>query len=239
MEIFREWDLQLDVDQVLRGQGADPAVIRERSPALARVAEWALVEGLPLLQPVVLARDLVVEKITHEKLKLEGGATLSGSLIIQHLVGAQRIVVLLCTIGSQLEEVVSELIRSDAVLGLALDGVGTAAVEALATQASSMFEERARAQGWQTSIPLSPGMLGWEVDPGQRQVFALLDAAQAGVQLTSSYMMSPNKSLTLVLGMGENLTTRGRTCDYCSLKETCRYQDHYPVMNLTVPMKVK
>ena len=73
-------------------------------------------------------------------------------------------------------------------------------------------------------------MLGWEVDPGQRQVFALLDAAQVGVRLTSSYMMSPNKSLTLVLGMGENLTTQGRTCDYCSLKETCRYQDHYPAL---------
>jgi len=230
MELFREWDLQLDVDQVLRGQGADPAVIRERNPALVRVAEWALVEGLPLLQPAVLARELVVEKVTHEKLKMEGGATLSGNLIVQHLAGAQRIVVLLCTIGSQLEAVVSELIQSDAVLGLALDGVGTAAVETLATQASSMFEERARAHGWQTSIPLSPGMLGWEVDPGQRQVFALLDAALVGVRLTSSYMMSPNKSLTLVLGMGENLTTQGRTCDYCSLKETCRYQDHYPAL---------
>jgi hypothetical protein len=235
MEIIRNWDLQLDIDQVLRGQGADPAVIRERNPALVRAAEWALAEGLPLIQPVVQARELAVEKVTHEKLKLEGGAVLTGPLIIQHLAGAQRIVVMLCTIGSQLEAVVSELIRSDAVLGLAMDGVGTAAVETLATQASSRYEESVMALGWQTSIPLSPGMVGWEVDPGQRQVFALLDASQVGVHLTSSYMMSPNKSLTLVLGMGENLTTQGRTCDYCSLKETCRYQDHY----LPVPVASK
>lgn len=230
MELLRDWNLKLDVDQVLRGQGADPAVIRQRSPALVQAAAWALAEGVPLLQPVVLAQDLGVEKVTHEKLRLEGGGTLSGSLIIQHLATARRVVVLLCTIGPQLETVVSELIQSDTVLGLALDGVGSTAVETLATQASSMFEERARAHGWQTSIPLSPGMLGWDVDPGQRQVFALLDSTQVGVRLTSSYMMSPNKSLTLVLGMGEDLTIQGRTCDFCSLKETCRYQDHYPAM---------
>jgi hypothetical protein len=235
MEIIRDWDLQLDIDQVLRGQGADAGVIRARSPALVRAAEWALAEGLPLIQPVVQARELGVEKVTHEKLKLEGGAVLSGPLIIQHLAGAQRIVVMLCTIGPQLEAVVSELIQSEAVLGLALDGVGTAAVETLATQASSRYEERARTLGWQTTIPLSPGMVGWGVDPGQSQVFALLDASQVGVRLTSSYMMSPNKSLTLVVGMGENLITQGRTCDYCSLKETCRYQDHY----LPVPVASK
>jgi hypothetical protein len=235
MEIIHDWDLQLDVDQVLLGQGAAPATIRARNPALVRAAEWALVEGLPLIQPVVQVHELAVEKVTHEKLKLDGGGVLSGSLVIQHLAGAQRIVVMLCTIGPQLEEVVSELIHSDAVLGLALDGVGTAAVETLATQASSLYEERARVLGWQTSIPLSPGMVGWEVDPGQRQVFALLDAPKVGVRLTSSYMMSPNKSLTLVLGMGENIATQGRTCDYCSLKETCRYQDHY----LPVPVASK
>ena len=44
---------QLDTDQVLRGQGADPATLRARRPALVGVAERALQVGTPLLQPRV------------------------------------------------------------------------------------------------------------------------------------------------------------------------------------------
>ena len=53
MHILREWDLQIDVDGVLRGQGADPAIIRSRSPRLVACAEQALEEGLQYLQPAV------------------------------------------------------------------------------------------------------------------------------------------------------------------------------------------
>jgi pseudouridine-5'-phosphate glycosidase len=30
MPILKDWDLIIDADQVIRGQGADPAVIRSR-----------------------------------------------------------------------------------------------------------------------------------------------------------------------------------------------------------------
>ena len=81
--------------------------------------------------------------------------------------------------------------------------------------------------GLHTSIPLSPGMLGWSVNPGQRQIFAILDTQLIGVRLNTSDMMTPRLSLTQVLGYGDSFNLEGSTCDYCSLKDTCRYQDHY------------
>jgi hypothetical protein len=39
--------------------------------------------------------------------------------------------------------------------------------------------------------------------------------------------MLPRKTLTMVLGAGPEMTAAGRTCDYCSLRDVCRYQDHY------------
>ena len=42
---MKEWtiaDLNITVDAVLRGQGADPDIIRIRSPRLIRIAEEAL-----------------------------------------------------------------------------------------------------------------------------------------------------------------------------------------------------
>ena len=227
MAILRDWDLGLDVDQVLRGQGADPVVIRKRRPALVQAAEWALREGLPLVDPVVLTRQLSVVTLHHERLILEEEAFLSGPLIAQHLAGARRIIAMLCSIGDQLESVSNELFKSDPLHAMALEGVGTAAVEALGTLACSYFENQTPQDGLHPSIPLSPGMVGWPVDPGQKQVFDLLDAGQIGVHLNANLMIVPRMSMTQVLGFSEQPSFEGRTCDYCNLRETCRYQDHY------------
>ncbi|HEX7975247.1 MAG TPA: hypothetical protein VF498_12625 [Anaerolineales bacterium] len=225
--LLDEWDLELTVDHVLRGQGSDPGRLRQRKPALVEIAEWALDEGRPLLKPVVLARELRVDAVRHERLLLEGGAYLTGPLVAQHLAKADRVVVMACTIGGLLEEIVSQVMPDDPLRGLALDGLGNAAIETLATQACAFFEEAASHKAEQASIPLSPGMVGWPVDPGQRQVFALLETRRIGLSLTSSQMMAPVKSLTEVLGFGREMAFQGRTCDFCSLKDTCRYQDHY------------
>ena len=227
MTVLDKWDLRLDVDVVLRGQGADPAAIRKRSPSLVESAERALEEGSQLLQPRVIARRLLIEDLYHERLKLEGDGILSGGLLAQHMGGAQEVVIVLSTVGEALERRAEKVSKEDAVYGLALDGVGSAGVEALANAVCAHFEEEATDKDYQVTIPLSPGMVGWPVEKGQPQIFDLLDAGEIGVQLNESMMMVPRKSLTFVLGIGRELMAGGRTCDYCSLKETCRYRDHY------------
>jgi hypothetical protein len=227
MTVLDKWDLRLDVDVVLRSQGANPATIRKRSPRLVESAGRALEEGNLLLQPRVVARRLLIEDLQHERLKLEGNGRLSGGLLAEHMGGAQEVVIVLCTVGEALECRAAEVSIEDPVYGLALDGVGSAGVEALANAACALFEEEATKEDCQVTIPLSPGMVGWPVEQGQPQIFDLLDASEVGVRLTESMMMVPRKSLTFVLGIGKELMAGGRTCDYCSLKETCRYQDHY------------
>ena len=226
MPLLRDWDLPLDVDQVLRAQGADPAAIRARRPALVDAAEQALQEGLAYLAPVAAYRELAVESLRHERLFLTGGV-LTGPLVAQHLRSAQQVVVLACTIGDALERVISEAMSEDPVRGLALDGLGSAAAEGLAAAAAAHFEDQARAQGLHTTIPLSPGMVGWPVEEGQAEIFSLVDGGEAGISLTSGGMMVPRKSISLVLGVGKDVAAAGKACDFCNLRETCRYQDHY------------
>lgn len=113
------------------------------------------------------------------------------------------------------------------VYGLALYGAGSAAVEALANAACLYFEEEAAQLGWQTTIPLSPGMIGWSVEEGQPQIFSLLDGSQIGVRLTESAVMLPMKTLSLVLGVGSDLNRMGTTCDYCTMREICKYSSNH------------
>ena len=221
------WELVLDEDAVLRGQGADPAIIRERSLRLVQLAAKALEEGRPLLRPQVFYSRRQVKALRHERLTLAGGGFLAGSLISQHLSPAQEVVILVCTIGTALDELISEVMKRDMVYGLALDGVGSAAAEALANEACRLLELEAAKNGFQASIPLSPGMVGWTVDEGQPQIFNLIGDEAISVTLSDRFVMTPRKSLSMVLGLGPDMGYQGKVCDFCAIRDTCRYQDHY------------
>jgi hypothetical protein len=225
--VLSDWDLTIDADRVLWGQGMDPAVIRARKPRLVTLAENAIGAGRPLLQPVVLYERLPVTGLRHERLALAGGGSLSGPLIAEHLAGASEVVLAVCTVGAEISQYVARQFDSDPAGCLALEGLAAAAAEELAETACRRFEAMARAGGLQCSIPLNPGMIGWPLQQGQEQIFSLLDAGQIGVSLGPGAIMSPLKSLSLVVGFGTDLAAAGRTCDYCSMRETCRYKDHY------------
>lgn len=227
MPMLADWSLNIDVDAVLRGQGADPAALRARNPRLVDAARQALEEGSPLLEPRVLYKRMSVKEVRHEHVHFREGEHLRSPLLAQHLGSACEVVVVLCTIGAALETRCSKIAHDDIVYSLALDGVGSAAVETLANAACALFEAESRATKQQTSIPLSPGMVGWPVELGQPQIFEIIDPVEVGVSLSPSMLMIPRKSLTFVLGFGEKMSEAARTCDYCSLKDTCRYQDHY------------
>jgi hypothetical protein len=48
-----------------------------------------------------------------------------------------------------------------------------------------------------------------------------------GVRLSEAAIMLPMKSLSLVLGQGSGLNRQGTTCDYCAMREVCKYQSSY------------
>ena len=227
MELQQKLELIYDVDAVLRGQGADASILRARRPGLVKVAEEAMQESLSLLMPKVVYHEFTVDGVKHESLLLQGGRKIDSKLLAQQLAAASKIIVILATIGVELEKRVSKIWETDMVYALALDGAGSASVEALANAACLYFENQAAKEGLQASIPFSPGMVDWTVADGQPQIFDLLGEAGTIVNLTSSYIMIPRKSLTMVMGFGASLKSSGKTCDFCIMRGTCRYQDHY------------
>lgn len=96
MPLIKDWNISIETDQVLRLQGADPQVVRARRPSLVSTAEWALKEGLPLLEPAALFVELPVQALRHERVYLnfqgEDGKQgfLSGALLASHLGAAEK-----------------------------------------------------------------------------------------------------------------------------------------------------
>ena len=224
--VLRDIQLNIDADMVLRGQGADPAVIRARKPRLVEIAERAVQEGSRLIEPVAVYRFAPIETMRHERLILTEGAPLSGSLIAQHLSPARYVALIVCTVGAAIDERITTLMPRDPTYALALDGYGSAAAEALGTELCTRLEKDAARLGHCTSVPISPGMVGWPVVVGQPQLFSNLDAEAIGVSLNDSAQMIPRKSTSLVLGFAPTPFESGTPCDFCALRQTCRYQHH-------------
>jgi hypothetical protein len=231
MPVFRNWDLSLDVDMVLRGQGADPARLRERRSGAVAIAEQAVAAGAGLLQPAVVSETFAVGEFRHNQLRLAGGGHLAGPLVAQHLHAAQSVVVAVCTIGPALEAATSERFADDPAFSVALDAFGSAAVELLAATMCQRADDQALAEGLLTTIALTPGLVGWPLAAGQRELFALVDAASVGVSLTEGYLMMPQKSTSLVIGIGADVERTGETCDYCSMATTCRHREGHAALH--------
>lgn len=70
-------------------------------------------------------------------------------------------------------------------------------------------------------------MIGWPIEQGQPQVFSLLNPAYVGVSLSQNAVMSPRKSLAMVIGVGVGLISTGIPCDQCAMRESCHYGNHY------------
>jgi len=215
-----------DVDMVLRTLGAHPELVRRRRSSALGVAEQAIAAGRSLLAPVVVTERFQVREFRHERLRV-GHGHLSGPLVAEHLHAARCVVLAICSIGPALEEAASQCFAEDPALALGLDAFGSAAVDLLGQAMCQMVDERANAEGERTTVPLSPGLVGWPVASGQRQIFALLDAGPAGVRLTDGYMMLPKKSTSMAIGVGANVEHAGDSCDYCSMAATCRYREEH------------
>lgn len=229
--VVKGWRLETTVDMVLRAQGADPHKIRARNPRLVQTAERALDQGMPLIVPQLAFRRLPVCFVRNESVGLESGGELRGPAVADFLATAESVVLAVITLGEQLERRVAEITRRDLLLGMALDGFGTAALDELTVAAQRHFAGLAADEGLRATIPLHPGMRAWELQQGQEQIFRLLDAFSIGVVLGPAFLMRPQKSMSMVVGLGRNVKVNGSSCDLCTSADTCRHKPSSAVVS--------
>jgi len=223
--ILRDISLTLTEEQIWRGLGGRrPEQVR---PALRALMQRALEVGQLLFEPRVVYAAFDVSEIRHGQVVLGNGAALRSAGQTAHLARAEQVALALCTIGPSLDERVRQLLDSEMALAATLDGVGSAAVDALSTDVCRRIEEEAARAGLRTTVPLSPGDGDWPL-ADQQVFFDLLPVGELGMRLTRDHLMTPLKSLTLVIGIGKEVTAGGVPCERCSAAPRCRYRADAP-----------
>lgn len=221
MPILKDVSLTIEIDQVLAAQGLNPSLVRTKRPKLVELTRKAIEVGSPLLEPRAIIEQYPVSRVVHNRIDLTDGHYLQGELIGNQISSASSIAVAVCTIGEKIDEFVSATFSHNPALAMAVEGLASAATEILGNHVCSYVESHMLIDGMKMSNPLNPGMIGWPVEEGQPQIFALVNASHIGVQLEASGLMKPLKSLSLVIGLGTKLEQKIQQCDLCTLKKTC------------------
>ena len=221
-ELIDRIPLALDVEAVLRHMGgvSGPAAAGVRAD-IERLRRRAL----EIVAPRVVLRLVAVEGIADGLVHLAGGQHFTSKKLGTLLAGAESLAVMVGTIGEALEEEVSRLFAaSDYMDALALDAIGSVAVEEACQHVRSLVCRRyAAPAGLQVGPSLSPGYQYWDIRD-QRVVFALVPAGDVGVSLTDSCLMVPRKSESAIVPLGRNLrVTAGEDeppCRFCD-RQNC------------------
>ena len=213
------FSIRLNKDEILKGQGIDPAKASQR---LSDIAESVIEEAQALLKPAAMFSVVKVNNFGHHSIAFEGGV-FTGSLVGKAMAGADHLIISVCTIGSDLEKRVDEIMNENPVLAIALDGAGISGLRKVSQAVEDMICAEACELELSLGMRAQPGQEGWPIEQ-QRVVFKLMPAEKIGVQLTESCLMLPRKSVSFVIPRGKNLDNSVAPCDFCSKRIRCEWR---------------
>ena len=226
MPVIRNIPLSLKTREVLRREGfRGHSKVRPEIKSLV-LELLASVKKAHLLEPAIAYEIYPITEMSPRQLSLEGNLVVQGPLLPSLLTEAKELAVAVCTIGPKLEKQATDYFdRGEPLRGMLLDGIGSAAVDSLTQEVCKFMAGEASSRGYQASGPINPGMPGLPITE-QWQLLKMVPAREIGVSLTSSGIMVPRKSTSMVMGIGPKMTTwtRAEVCAHCSLRRTCLYR---------------
>ncbi len=142
-----------------------------------------------------------------------------GDRVVAQLRDSIAIAAFVVTVGRELSDQSRELMKSgDSVDGFVLDAIGSVAVELVADSVQQDIADELLPLNMKITNRFSPGYCSWPTS-GQADLFRLLPETPAGVQLNDSFLMTPIKSVSGIIGIGPNVIYRPYVCDLCDLHE--------------------
>ncbi len=146
----------------------------------------------------------------------------TGRLIASLVSTADRFAVLVATAGPALDDWTKSLLtQGDPLAAYLVDGLGTVVAEQAAEWLEDKVSDWAESHGLSVTRMYGPGYCGWDVQE-QHRLFSLLPPGFCGITLNESALMSPVKSISGVIGLGEGAERKAHGCAICDLSNCFR-----------------
>lgn len=165
-----------------------------------------------------MIKSAAIPKATYRLVPIDD-FNLIGVSINKHLEDCQSVAVMAVTLGAGIDMLLRRVQVTDMAMAVAIDTGASVLVEQYCDSYEKMIG--AEIEGHTTSR-FSPGYGDYPVTE-QGSVIKLLDAPKRiGLNVTSSSLMVPRKSVTAIIGVAD-VPVAGKlaTCDECVLKDKC------------------
>ena len=140
--------------------------------------------------------------------------------LAHNLKNCKSAIIFAATIGVEIDRVISKYGRISPSKALMLQAIGTERIEALC---DAVCEDIANEYNASTRPRFSPGYGDLPLE-SQREIFSVLSPEKnIGLFLTDSLLMSPSKSVTAIVGLGEGEKITTNKCAQCNMKD-CVYR---------------
>lgn len=152
------------------------------------------------------------------------GLVLPGEDIKRHLSGCGKAVLIAATLGAAADTLIRRWERSDLTRTLTLDACASQLIEEGCDGIERQIRAEASVSGNMITRRYSPGYgdFALEVQP---DILGILDAGRRiGLTCTESFILLPRKSVTAVIGIGEDLAESTGGCVRCTLRDTCVFR---------------
>lgn len=144
------------------------------------------------------------------------------NIVYGQLKRSESVAIFLCTAGAEIGIRSRRSMKErDFLKGYVYDVAGSAIVEAAADLMQADLEKTAGIDGNKITNRFSPGYCSWDVAE-QHKLFSLIPENYCEIQLTPSALMDPVKSVSGIIGIGENVRFNPYTCKMCDMKD-CIY----------------
>jgi hypothetical protein len=142
-----------------------------------------------------------------------------GKIIYGQIKKSGSVALFLCTSGEEIGLRSSRSMKEgDLLEGYIYDVIGSEAVEAAADLMQNYMQENLARSGRKMTNRFSPGYCGWDVAE-QHKLFQLMPDNYCRISLTTSALMDPIKSISGIVGIGENVKRLPYTCNLCEMKD--------------------
>jgi hypothetical protein len=144
-------------------------------------------------------------------------------IVYGQLKNSDSVAIFICTAGEEIGiRSKKSMKEGDLLKGYIYDVVGSVVVDAAADLMQSELKKSVTLEGKKITNRYNPGYCGWSVVE-QHKLFQLVPENYCGVRLTHSALMDPVKSMSGIIGIGENVKMNPYTCRLCGLMD-CTYR---------------
>jgi hypothetical protein len=140
------------------------------------------------------------------------------------LAGITSAAIFLSTAGPEIQEWSEDLLnQGDPTTSYIVDVLGSEIAEAVAEIIHDRVEAEMNEKGLSVTTRFSPGYCEWNVED-QHVIFSLLKENFCNIQLTESALMVPVKSVSGIIGIGQQVRKRRSACNACDRLD-CVYRN--------------